>query len=201
MTVRIVVLLCLMCPFILPSMAAANPEMIIEMISADIDRTNNTKQRSTLHIYRARQLVKVKQWDKALEDYTTALELDHKGWIHLERSQLLLKRGEYEKAYEDATAAKEEVPTLAKEADKVIDKAVAVVRAQYEAENPITIIMDDPVDRGRKTRFDIMREQGVFAAKGNRIAASNARRAAKRKQQTAKAKSACGPKTVKRKRG
>jgi len=33
--------------------------------------------------------------------------------------------GKYESAYEDAMAAKEEVPTLASEADKVIDKAVA----------------------------------------------------------------------------
>ena len=200
MTVRIAVLLCLMCPIFLPGVAAANPEMIIEMISADIERTKDNKQRSTLHIYRARQLVKVKQWDKALADYNTALTLDHKGWIQLERSQFLLGRGEYEKAYKDATAAKEKVPTLAAEADKVIDKAVAVVREKYEAENPITIIMDGPVDRGRRTRFDVMREQGVFVAKANRIAAANAQRSAKRKQ-TAKAKSACGPTTVKRKRG
>ena len=201
MTVRIAVLLCLMCPMFLPAVAAANPEMIIEMISADIERAKDKKQRSTLHIYRARQLVKVRQWDKALADYTAALKLDDKGWIQLERSQFLLGRGEYEKAYKDATAAKEKVPTLAAEADKVIDKAVAVVRKRYEAENPITIIMDDPVNTGRRTRFDAMREQGVFAAKESRIAASNARRTAKRKQQSAKAKSACGPTTVKRKKG
>jgi tetratricopeptide (TPR) repeat protein len=144
-----------------------------------------------LQIYRARQYAKIKKWDKALDDYSTALELDHKGWIHLERSQFLLSMGEYELAYEDANAAKDEVPTLAAEADKVIEKSVAVIRKRYEAANPETIIMSTRVDRYRKTRFDLMREQGVFSAKERMIAASNTQRTAKRKQQTAK--SSCAP--------
>lgn len=192
MLIRMFCLLCCVSLFIAPVAMAANEEMIIEMITADIERCNDNQKKSSFHIYRARQYVKIKQWDKALEDYTVALELDHKGWIHLERSKFLLARGKYELAYEDANAAKEEVPTLAAEADEVIEKAVAVVRQRYEEANPLTIIMDSRVDRSRKTRFDVMREQGVFTAKANRIAASNAQRAAKRKQQSAKA--ACGPK-------
>jgi hypothetical protein len=97
----------------------------------------------------------------------------------------------YELAYEDANAAKDEVPTLAAEADKVIDKAVAVIRKQYEAENPETIIMNTRVDRYRKTRFDVMRERGVFTSKENMIVASNTQRTAKRKQSSAT--SACAP--------
>lgn len=139
---------------------------IIELLNHDIKQTQNSKEKSTLHICRARQYCKIKEWDKALTDYNDALELNHKGWIHLERSHFLITMGKYESAYEDAMAAKEEVPTLASEADKVIDKAVAEIRRKYETANPITIIMDTRVDPYRKTRFDIIKEQGVgmFAA-------------------------------------
>lgn len=178
---------------------AANPRMVIEMISQDIKQTKDPKEKSTLHIYRGRQYAKIKKYDEALDDYSTALELNHKGWIHLERSQFLLGMGKYELAYEDAKAAKEEVPTLTVEADKVIDEAVAKIRKQYEAENPDTIVMNTKVDHTRKTRFDKMREQGVFSAKAARIAANSGRATAKRKQQSGKA--ACPPKTTKKKRG
>lgn len=172
---------------------AGNAEMIIDMISQDIKQEQDKKKKSTLHIYRARQYAKTKKYDAALDDYSIALELNHRGWIHLERSQFLLGMKKYELAYEDANAAKDEVPTLAAEADKVIDKAVAVIRAQYEADNPETIIMDSRVDHSRRTRFDVMRDQGVFANKGRRmVAAASTRRTARQKQQSAKA--ACGPK-------
>lgn len=170
---------------------AANPQMIIQMIDQDIKQTRDAKEKSTLHIYRARQYAKIDKYDEALDDYSTALELNHKGWIHLERSQFLLGMKQYELAYEDAKAAKEEVPTLTAEADKVIDEAVAVIRKQYEAKNPETIIMNTQVDQYRKTRFDLMREQGVFSKKAARIASNNSRATAKRKQQSAKA--ACPP--------
>lgn len=173
--------------------------MIIEMISQDIKQTKDPQGKSTLHIYRGRQYAKIKKYDEALDDYSTALELDHKGWIHLERSQFLLGMEKYELAYEDAKAAKREVPTLTAEADKVIDEAVAEIRKQYEAENPDTIIMNTQADRSRKTRFDMMREQGVFSAKAARIAANSGRATAKRKQQSAKA--ACAPKTTTKRRG
>lgn len=192
MLIRTILLSLSICLFLALPGLAGNEEMIIGMISEDIKDTEEKQKKSTLHIYRARQYAKLKKWDKALDDYSTALELDHKGWIHLERSQFLLGIKEYELAYEDANAAKDEVPTLAAEADKVINKAVAVIRRQYEADNPETIIMNTRVDRYRKTRFDIMREQGAFRAKGNMIAASNAQRTAKRKTQPAKA--ACAPK-------
>ncbi len=191
MRIYTLLLSCVICLFAASYGFAGNEEMIIQMISEDIKRTENKQKKSTLHIYRARQYSKIKKYDEALDDYSTALELDHKGWIHLERSQFLLGMKKYELAYEDANAAKDEVPTLATEADKVIDKAVAVIRKQYEAENPETIIMNTRVDRYRKTRFDAMREQGVFTAKENMIAASNTQRTAKRKQ--APAKSACAP--------
>jgi tetratricopeptide (TPR) repeat protein len=191
MRIYTMILLCSICLFAASSGFAGNEKLIIQMISDDIQKTDSKQKKSTLHIYRARQFAKMKKWDEALDDYSTALELDHKGWIHLERSQFLLGMKKYELAYEDANAAKDEVPTLAADADKVIDKAVVVIRKQYEAENPETIIMNTRVDRYRKTRFDVMREQGVFAAKENMIAASNTRRTVKRKQSTAK--SACAP--------
>jgi len=191
MFIRIILLSCTICLWVVSPGAAGNEVMIIQMISEDIKHTAKKQKKSTLHIYRARQYAKIKKWDEALDDYSTALELDHKGWIHLERSQFLLGMEKYELAYEDANAAKDEVPTLAAEADKVIEKAVAVIRKRYEEANPETIIMNTQVDRYRKTRFDVMREQGVFSAKERMIASSNNQQTAKRKQQTAKA--ACAP--------
>jgi tetratricopeptide (TPR) repeat protein len=172
---------------------AANSQMVIQMISEDIKQAKDPKEKSTLHIYRARQYAKAKKYEEALDDYSTALELDHKGWIHLERSQFLLRMEKYDLAYEDAKAAKEEVPTLALEADRVIDEAVAVIRKQYEDENPETIILDTEVDQYRKTRFDIMRQQGVFSAKAARIASNTSRAKAQQKQGAGKAKAACSP--------
>ncbi len=192
MFIRIILLSCAACLFTALPGVAGNEEMIIQMISEDIKNTEEQQKKSTLHIYRARQYAKIKKWDEALDDYSTALELDHKGWIHLERSQFLLGMGKYELAYEDANAAKDEVPTLTAEADKVIEEAVAVIRKRYEEANPETIVMNTRVDRYRKTRFDVMREQGVFSAKERMIASSNSQRTAKRKQQTATA--ACAPK-------
>ena len=192
MFIRTILLSCVVCLFTVLPGVAGNEEMIIQMISEDIKHTEEKQKKSTLHIYRGRQYAKIKKWDEALNDYSTALELDHKGWIHLERSQFLLGMKKYELAYEDANAAKDEVPTLAAEADKVIEEAVAVIRKRYEEANPETIIMNTQVDRYRKTRFDVMREQGVFSAKERMIAASNSQRTVKRKQQTAKA--ACAPK-------
>jgi len=191
MLIRMILLSCIVCLFTVSSGVAGNEKMVIQMISEDIKNTKEKQKKSALHIYRARQYAKIKEWEKALDDYSTALELDHKGWIHLERSQFLLGMKEYELAYEDANAAKDEVPTLAADADIVIDKAVAIIRKQYEAENPETIIMNTRVDRYRKTRFDVMREQGVFTTKENMIAASNTQRIAKRKRSSAK--SACAP--------
>lgn len=182
-------LLVLLFPF--STALAENPQTAITQISHDIEQTKDPKLKSKLLVYRARQYSKANQLDMAREDYNDALELNHKGWIHLERSQFFLAIGKYEIAYEDANAAKEEVPTLTREADKVIDKAVAEVRKQYEAENPTTIIMDTKVDPYRKTRFDIMREQGVFVAKAERMRNSNMQRAASRKQTSA---AACAPK-------
>ncbi|MEA3468897.1 MAG: tetratricopeptide repeat protein [Thermodesulfobacteriota bacterium] len=145
---------------------AGDPQEAIKMLDHDISQARDPQKKSTLHIYRARQYSKIKKWDKALTDYNDALELNHKGWIHLERSHFLMAMGRYDLACEDATAAKEEVPTLAPEADKIIEAAVAKIRQKYEAENPITIFMDTRVDPYRKTRFDAMKEQGVgmFAA-------------------------------------
>jgi len=164
---------------------------IIQLLNHDIEQTHNSKEKSSLHICRARQYYKIKEWNKALKDYNDALELNHKAWIHLERSHFLISMGKYESAYEDATAAKEEVPTLASEADKVIEVAVAEIRKKYEAENPVTIIMDTKVDPYRKTRFDIMKERGVgmFAANAG-IRTNSGRKKRKRKKQ----KSSCKPK-------
>ena len=171
---------------------AGNNQQIIKQISQDLEQTTDAQVKSTLHIYRARQYTKIKEWGLAFEDYNDALELDHKGWIHLERSHFLLARGKYELAYEDANAAKEEVPSLAKEADKVIEVAVAEVRKKYEAENPPTILINTKVNPYRKTRFDLMAEQGVgmFAASSQGAGSGSVR---KRKSGSTRAKAACAP--------
>jgi len=189
--------LCLSLLFVLSAVfpvLAGNSQHIIEQISHDLEQTTDLQAKSSLYIYRARQYAKINKFELALEDYNDALELTHKGWIHLERSHLLLAAGKYELAYEDANAAKEEVPTLTREADKVIEKAVAEVRRQYEAENPISIEMDSRVNPYRKTRFDLMKKQGVgmFAASSQRSANSAA---GKHKAVTRQATSKCAPKS------
>ncbi len=173
--------------------SAGTLPQVIQEISYDIKNTSDSVEKSQLHIFRARQYTRIKKLDNALEDYNLALEMNHKGWIHLERSQFLMLAGQYELAYEDAKAARKETPTLALEADIIIDKSVAEIRKQYEADNPPTIIMSTVVNPYRKTRFDIMREQGVFAADARRNVAFNEQKTAKRKSK----KTACKPKSSK----
>lgn len=174
------------------ALLAGNNQAIIQQLGLEIKAAPDAVSRSTFHIYRARQYTQVKEWEKALEDYNQALELNHQGWIHLERSAFLMAMGKYELAYEDAKAAKKEVPTLAQEADKVIEKSVAEIRKKYEADNPITIIMDTAVDPNRKSRFDVMRERGVLAASARRIENFNRQQTATRKQR----KAACTTKST-----
>lgn len=169
---------------------AGNHQSIINKLGLEIRQAQNTVAKSTFHIYRARQYTQIQEWKEALEDYNQALELNHQGWIHLERSSFLMAMGKYELAYEDAKAAKNEVPTLTQEADKLIEASVTALRKRYEAENPLTIIMDNAVDPDRKSRFDVMREQGVLAATTRRIDNFNRQKTASRKQQEA---AACAP--------
>ena len=143
--------------------AAASTELI-DMLSRDISQSESDEEKSMLHIYRARQYFKLKEWEKTEEDYTRAVELNPKGWMHLERSHFYMSRKQYDHAYRDARAAKKAVPTLSREADKVIESAGAEIIKQYEAENPITIVMDAKVDSKRKTRFDLKRTQRLAAA-------------------------------------
>jgi len=158
--------------FLMPATGTAsnNARNMIAMLNQDLKQCKSPKEKSTLLIYRARQYSKIKEWDKSLEDYNDALNFNHKGWIHLERGHFLIRVGRYDLAYEDAEAAKEEVPTLGEEADKIMAAAVAEIRKKYEADNPLTIVMNTKVDPYRKTRFDIMREQGAFLA---RVPSSN----------------------------
>jgi tetratricopeptide (TPR) repeat protein len=174
--------LCLLLLF--PSICpAGESEEFIEMLTQDIMENQISTEKSRLHIYRARQYSKINEWEKALEDYNKALELSHKGWIHLERSHFFMNQGQYALAYEDARAAKKEVPTLAREADKIIEAAGAEIQKKYDAENPITIVMDSKVDPTRKTRFDVMRTQGVFAANAAKTENARQQRMAAKKQQ------------------
>ncbi|MCF8055124.1 MAG: tetratricopeptide repeat protein [Desulfocapsa sp.] len=171
---------------LLPSaLQAEEPQEFIEMLNQDLTLSKTDAEKSTLHIYRARQYFKIKEWEKAEEDYNKALELNHKGWIHLERSHFFMTRREYALAYEDARAAKIEVPTLSHEADKIIEVAGAEILKQYEAENPITIVMDGKVDPNRKTRFDVMKTQEIPAAKARKNDNAKQQRTASRKTQVA----------------
>ncbi len=175
---------------LLPSvgMAGNNSQNMIKILTNDIKKARNNKEKCCLLIYRARHFDKIKEPDKALKDYNEALELNHKGWIHLERSHFLMKLGKYEQAYKDADAAKDEVPTLAGEANAIMAAAITKIRKKYEAENPITIFMNGKVDPHRKTRFDLMREQGVFVAKARTSRKSVRKKTARKKPTTASCK-------------
>ncbi|MEN8200627.1 MAG: hypothetical protein ABFR63_11210, partial [Thermodesulfobacteriota bacterium] len=139
------------------------------------------EEKGTLHVYRARQYMKIKAWDRAEQDYGKALELNHKGWIHLERGHFFMARENYEQAYEEARAAKAEVPTLAPEADEIMETAGREIEKKYVAENPPTIIMDRRVDPKRKTRFDVMRAQGG-PVRATYTASSKPKASSKKKQ-------------------
>ena len=182
---------------LMPSIGTAgnNSQNMIKMLNNDIKQAQSNKEKCCLLIYRARQYDKIKEPEKALKDYDEALKLDHKGWIHLERGHFLMKIGKYEQAYKEADAAKDEVPTLASEADAIMDTAIAKIRKEYEAENPVTIVMDSQVDPYRKTRFDLMRKQGVFVARA-RTSGKSARKKTTRKKSTA---ASCRP--TKKRRG
>ena len=147
---------------------AENTNDIIAQLGLKISQTNDSLSKSNLHIYRARNYNRINKQNAALEDYNLALELNHQGGIHLERCGLLMAMGEYDLALEDAKAAKQEVPTLSSEADRHIALAKAKLQKQHENENPITIVMDTEVDPYRKSRFDVMEEQGVFADRAMR---------------------------------
>ncbi|MBU1234073.1 MAG: tetratricopeptide repeat protein [Proteobacteria bacterium] len=164
---------------------AENNNSIIMQLGHEIEQSQDPVAKSTFHMYRARQYTQTQQWEKALEDYNQALELNHKGWVHLERSSFLMAMGKYDQAYEDAIAAKKEVPTLSHEADKLIEAAGAEIQKKYEAENPPTFIMDTAVNPNRKSRFDVMRERGVLAANARRIENFNQQKTAIRKQRAA----------------
>lgn len=166
---------------------AGDNQTMIEQLGHDIKHAEDSLTKSRLHMYRARQYTRAREWEKALEDYNQALELNHQGWIHLERSHFLMAAGKYKLAYNDAMATKREMPTLAYEADKIIELAVAKLRKQYEIDNPPTIILDTVVDPNRKTRFDVMEERGVFAARARMISQLRQQNMAvnKKKQQAA----------------
>ncbi len=170
---------------LLPSISpAGESQEFIEMLNQDIMQSQTDAEKSTLHIYRARQYSKIKEWKKAREDYNKALELNHKGWIHLERSHFLMSRGEYELAYKDARAAKKEVPTLAREADRIIEAAGTEIQKKYDAEHPITIVMNGTVDPNRKSRFDLMRMQGVFTITAAKSGSNKQQRQASKKKRS-----------------
>ncbi len=152
---------------------AENINDIIAQLDLKISQANDSLTKSNLHIFRARNFNRMNKQNAALEDYNLALELNHQGWIHLERCSLLMGMGEYELALEDAKAAKQEVPTLAREADRYIARAETELQKRYEKKNPLTIVMDTEVDPYRKSRFDVMEEQGVFAARAMKKASIN----------------------------
>ncbi len=162
---------------------ADNIQQIIEDLGIEIKRENNSLQKSKLHIYRARHYTRLGEWEKGLEDYTSALELNHQAWIHLERSRFLMATGNYRLAYEDAVAAKNELKTLAPEANEIIRQAVDKIDDQNTLDNPPTIIMDSRANPNRKSRFDLMEAAGIFDAKEKKLRQSRQKRMASRPQQ------------------
>jgi len=168
---------------------AKDNRLIIEQLGHDIQQAQDPLTKSRLHLYRARHHANATEWKKAMDDYNNALELNHKGWIHLERGRFLMATGKYKLAYEEAMATKEEMPTLSYEADKIIQKATAKLEEQQKIDNPPTIILNETVDPYRKTRFDLMRERGVYAEKANRLNQIRNRNTASNKRVSSSSKS------------
>ncbi len=163
---------------------ADNIQKIIDDLGKAINSEHNSVGRSKLHIYRARHYTRMGEWNKGLEDYSRALELNHQAWIHLERSRFLMAAGKYRLAYEDAVAAKNELKTLTPEANKIIRQAVEKIDDQNTLDRPPTIIMDSRQNPNRKSRFDLMETAGIFEAKEKRLRQSRQKRMASRPQQS-----------------
>ena len=115
------------------------------------------QEKAKLCCYRARNHRKLKQPEKAEQDYLEALDLSYTGWILSEYSNFLYKTGEYERAYKAASKVIEDFPHLKKDAISTRDKAKAKYEEEYQAAHPPTIIMDTVATR--LTGYDLMRQQ------------------------------------------
>jgi len=165
---------------------------ILNQINTKLDNTSEPEEKAKLYLYRARYLVKTKQYDEAIKDYDVALELDHQSWIHLERARIYLIIKNYDFAHSDAFAAKAENPALSSEADFIINKAAKELEKIQNMENPEDIVLDRDVDPYRKSRFDVARELGLNHTNQKDIYDWKQNLKANGKQATAKIKSSSG---------
>ncbi len=165
---------------------AEDIQTVINELSQHISKEKDPLQKSKLHMYRARHYARQGEWDKGLEDYNLALELNHQGWVHLERSRFLMLAGKYKLAYEDAVAAKNETITLTSEANAIIQQAITKIDAQNVMDNPPTIIMDSRTNPNRMSRFDYMEKLGVFDEKEARLRQARKKSVSRHKQKSTK---------------
>ena len=110
---------------------------MIDKLSEKIAVADSEVEKSRLYLYRARNFVNIGAFDKAKADYDAALTYNHQGWIHLERGKFFLARKNFKQARLEASAAKKETPTLAKEAQRIIQlipKTAPRKKQQYSNE-------------------------------------------------------------------
>ena len=157
----------LFCQLLLLAFSAAAPasgnesERLIVSLSERIAAADDAKEKSRLHLHRARQHARQGSSREALLDYREALKNNPAGWILNEYGYYLYHCKKYELAYQTAEKVLADYPHLAGEAGALKEKARLRSQEQYENEHPPTIIMDAKVNNRRVTRHDLIRQLEV----------------------------------------
>ena len=157
--------LCILVFFLLASSPANGTQKDIQGIIASLDEqiasSSDGEEKAKLCCYRARNFLKLKERDKAEQDYLEALDYAYSGWILHEYSYFLYHSREYKRAYRAAQKVLEDFPQFKKSATKLKKMARAKYQEEYNVANPPTIIMDTEVDPNRVTRHDLIRKLGT----------------------------------------
>lgn len=167
------------------AIGANDPEEIISLLDNQIENAPNDTERSKYYCFRARNYTKIRDLDKAEQDYLAALDYAYSGWILNEYSYFLYRVGEYERAYRAAARVEQDFPHLKSEAGKIKKKAKSKYQEEYNAAHPPTILLDSKVDPNRVTRHDLIKNRGqkntyLVAGKKPKPRSTVSSRAAKR---------------------
>lgn len=121
--------------------ALADTKNIAEL-SKSLMQAKTNEEKCRLHMFRARNYNNIGNIEKAEEDYDSALQYDHKGWIHLERAKFYLQCGDHEQAGKEAVAAQEETPTLSYQTQKILSHVNQIQKkAEIEENEPKVILL------------------------------------------------------------
>lgn len=162
---------------LIPSFGEAKTtEEIINDLNIQLSEATTPQEKSRLHIYRARNHLKIGKVELAEADYNTALKYDQKGWIHLERAKFYLNCGKPAQARKEAEAAVKKTPTLSAQANKIAEVAEKEVVEVQQKESPKTILLT------KRWNVTYKRTPAKTSSKGARKSVSQARSSSTKKK-------------------